>query len=271
MERSIFKILPALCLGLLLIPTVGLQAQRVVADDEWCNDAGTGDSRDERFCEVREYTLDPRGLVQVDAAPNGGISVEGWDRNEISMRVMVQAWSRRGDPAEIASDIEIRTGNTIGADGPRMGSREGWSVSFRLMVPRESDLDLESNNGGIRIVGVNGDMDFSTLNGGINLEDVGGDVKGRTTNGGVDIHLAGSQWNGTGLDVVTTNGGVTLRIPEDYRATLTTGTVNGGFETDFPITIQGQLRSRSITTDLNGGGPAIKVSTTNGGVRIRAG
>jgi DUF4097 and DUF4098 domain-containing protein YvlB len=271
MERPIFKILPAVCLGLVLFPPMGLQAQRVLAGDPWCNEAGSGDSRSERFCEVREYTLDARGMVRVDAAPNGGIDVEGWDRNEISMKVMVQAWSRRGDPAEIASDIEILTGNTIGADGPRMESREGWSVSFRLMVPRDSDLDLESTNGGIRIVGVNSDMDFSTLNGGIHLEDVGGDVKGRTTNGGVDVRLAGSQWDGAGLDLVTTNGGVTLHIPEDYRATLTTGTVNGGFQTDFPITIQGRLRSRSITTDLNGGGPAIKVSTTNGGVRIRAG
>ena len=271
MARSIFKILPALCLSLFLVPTMSLQAQRVVANDPWCDDAGSGDSQSERFCEVREYTLDSRSLVRVDATPNGGISVEGWDRNEISMKVMVQAWSRRGDPAQIAGDIEIRTGNTIGAEGPRMGSREGWSVSYRVMVPRDSNLDLDSNNGGIRILGVRGEMDFSTLNGGIHLEEVGGDVKGRTTNGGVDIRLAGSQWDGTGLDVVTTNGGVTLRIPEDYQATLTTGTVNGSFQTDLPITVSGRLRSRNITTDLNGGGPEIKVSTTNGGIRIRAG
>ena len=271
MSHPLLKVLPSLCLGLLLVSTVDLRAQTVVPDDEWCDASSSGDSRSERFCEVREYSLDPRGLVRVDAAPNGGISVEGWDRNEISMRVMVQSWSRQGDPAAIAHDVAIQTGATISAEGPRMGNREGWSVSFRLLVPRNSDLELESSNGGIRIVGVQGEMDFSTLNGGIYLEDVAGDVEGRTTNGGVDVRLAGSQWDGTGLDVVTVNGGVTLRIPEDYRATLTTGTVNGGFETDFPITIQGRLRSRSITTDLNGGGPEIKVSTTNGGVRIRAG
>jgi hypothetical protein len=60
-----------------------------------------------------------------------------------------------------------------------------------------------------------------------------------------------------------------MLIPEDYRARLETGTVNGGFRIDFPITIQGRITRRRITTDLNGGGPTIRAVTTNGGVVIR--
>jgi hypothetical protein len=244
-------------------------AQRVVTDDEWC-ETDRGDAGPERHCEVREFDLSARGQVRVDAAPNGGIRIEAWERGEILLRAKVQAWSRRGDPRELARDIRIETSGRIAAQGPDPGRREGWSVSYRLMVPRDTDLDLETTNGGIRIDGVRGTLSLETGNGGITLNDVGGNVKGRTTNGGLDVTLSGERWDGEALDVRTTNGGVTLTLPEGYRADLETGTVNGSLHTDFPVTVRGRLRSSRILTELNGGGPPIHVSTVNGGIRIRA-
>jgi DUF4097 and DUF4098 domain-containing protein YvlB len=264
------RVLPFFLFLILALPTADpVEAQTVIPNDEWCDD-DSGDSRSERYCEVREYSLNARDLVRVNAEPNGGIRVEAWDRNEISLKAKVQAWSRRGDPQELVNDVEVDAGNTISADGPKTEDREGWSVSFRLMVPRNSNLDLESVNGGISITGVHGDMDFETSNGGIKLEDVGGKVEGRTQNGGVSVLLSGSQWEGEEMDVQTTNGGVTLTVPENFRANLQTGTVNGSFNTDFPITLQGRLRSNRISTELNGGGPPIRLVTTNGSVRLKS-
>ncbi len=225
----------------------------------------------EQFREAREYSVSARDMIRVDAQPNGGITVEGWDRSEIQLQACVSAHSRDGDPAALVHQVTIETVGTIRAEGPDTRNRESWSVSYRLMVPRSSNLDLESLNGGISIAGVHGEMSFRTQNGGIGLRDVGGDVRGRTQNGGLDVELSGAQWEGAGLDLITQNGGVSLTIPGDYRATLETGTVNGGFHTDFPITLRGRLRPDRISTELNGGGPRISVRTTNGGVRIREG
>lgn len=253
----------------LLVPTAS--AQQVLQSHEWCDSDDRGDSRTERACEVREFTLSAdRDVIHVDGEMNGGIRVEGWDRNEIQILVKVQAWSRSGDPQEITSEIQIATGSTIAASGPDMQNREGWSASYRLRVPRRSSLDLQAHNGGIGIADVNGDLRFETQNGGITLTNVGGDVRGETANGGVHVTLSGSEWDGAGLDVETTNGGVVLEIPEDFRATVQSGTVNGGFDTDIPFTVQGRLRSRRLTADLNGGGQPIRVVTTNGSVRIKA-
>jgi len=242
-------------------------------DHEWCDRDYRGNRDQERYCEVREFTMRADGdPITVDGGPNGGIEVEGWDRAEIHVLAKVSTWDRRGDDAEsIAADIEVEIGRIIRADGPRMrGSRSGgWSVSYRLMVPRESDLDLETVNGGIDITEVRGTINFRAVNGGIDLIGVGGDVRGRTTNGGIDVDLEGEQWVGAGLDIETTNGGVELTVPRDFRATLTTGTVNGGLNIDFPITIQGRINRRRITTELNGGGPTIRAVTTNGGVTVR--
>ena len=79
--------------------------------------------------------------------------------------------------------------------------------------------------------------------------------------------LSGSRGTAKGLDVETSNGGVTLTIPDGYNAELETRTVNGGLRIDFPITVQGELTSRrGISTTLGSGGPLVRVRTTNGGV-----
>jgi len=99
---------------------------------------------------------------------------------------------------------------------------------------------------------------------------VGGDVRGATTNGGLQIELDGARWSGTGLDARTTNGGVTVSVPRGYSAELETSTVNGGFDIDFPVTVQG-LIGHTLRTTLGDGGPTIRAVTTNGGVRITQG
>ena len=166
--------------------------------------------------------------------------------------------------------VEVNTGGReISSSGPRTEwDEEHWVVSFKVSVPRNSDLALDTKNGGISIDGVSGRIRFETTNGGVAIDELAGDVRGRTTNGGISVRLSGDTWQGAGLDVETTNGGVTMRIPDGYSARLETGTVNGGLSIDFPITVQGRI-DRRITTDLGAGGPTIRAKTTNGGVTIR--
>jgi DUF4097 and DUF4098 domain-containing protein YvlB len=228
------------------------------------------DRDDYTFCEVREESM-AAGPLTVEAGTNGGIRIEGWDRNEIHVQAVINTHARSdADARQLASGIQIQAGSgKVSATGPSTSRREGWSVSFRINVPRHNDLDLNANNGGVTISGVSGNIRFDTNNGGVRLADLGGDVKGATHNGGLNVLLSGSRWEGAGLDVETTNGGVTLSIPDGYNADLTTRTVNGGFQTDFPITLQGDLTSRSgISTTLGSGGAPVSVRTTNGGLRI---
>ena len=160
-------------------------------------------------------------------------------------------------------------GGRVYATGPDNMRRESWSVSYRINVPKKNDLDLCANNGGITIVDVTGNMRFDTTNGGVKLQDIGGRVNGETRNGGLNVTLSGTKWDGEGLDVETSNGGVTLAIPENYNTELETRTVNGGLRVDFPITVQGELTGRKgFSTTLGSGGPLVRVRTTNGGVKI---
>jgi hypothetical protein len=244
---------------------------QVGSNEDPCRDGGRYSDDDyKRVCEVRESTM-PAGALNVDAGQNGGIVVEAWDGNTIRVRAVVQANASSDERArQLASQVQVQaSGGRVYATGPSTDRREWWSVSYRINVPAKNDLDLHANNGGITIVGVNGTMRFDTTNGGVKLQDIGGRVNGETRNGGLNVTLNGNRWDGDGLDVETSNGGVTLNLPEDYNAELETRTVNGGIRIDFPITVQGELTSRKgINTTLGAGGPPVRVRTTNGGVKI---
>jgi hypothetical protein len=240
------------------------------AADSWCRDDSWGDDR-QGFCEVREYTVPAAGAtMSVDAAPNGGIQVTGMSRGDILVRAKVTASANTVEEARaLAARVQVTaTADHVSADGPdSLGRREGWSVSYRLAVPVRTSLSLRSTNGGVSIDNVNSRVEFRTVNGGVTLTRMAGDVEGRTSNGGVTVTLGGSTWDGAGLDVQTTNGGVNLLIPENYSAHLETGTHNGALKIDFPMTVQGVI-GRTFSTDLGSGGPTIKVQTSNGGVKI---
>ena len=234
-------------------------------NDRWYGDRLVGN------CEIREQTLAPSGApIAIDGKRNGGVSVKGWDQNQVLVRSRVQTGAPTAQEAEaLAREIRIETsGAKIFASGPDSRRDYHWDVSYEVMVPRRSDVSIETHNGGIAIADVNGRIDFSATNGGVVLKKVGGTVKGSTTNGGLVVELAGDRWDGETLDVSTTNGGVVMSIPENYSANLQTGTTNGSISVDFPVTVQGDLR-KQLAISLGSGGPTVKAMTTNGGVRIR--
>lgn len=229
---------------------------------------GWGDR--ERYCEVREYVLPARGALEVDAGRNGGIEVIGWDRDEIRVLARIQAdGDDEASARRVAAAVDVRVGDRIRAEGPRVRRRDGehWSVGYEIHVPRGTRLALQASNGGIRLEGLSGEVDAATTNGGISVTGGAGRIRGETTNGGLRIELTGRTWAGAGLDLRSTNGGVTIRVPEGYSARLETGTVNGGMDLDFPVTVEGRV-NRTLRTTLGDGGPLIRAMTTNGGVSL---
>ena len=257
---------------LLMLLAVGSAAAQE-SSQEWL-DRCDQRSNSERVahCQVREATIAAPGRLEVSAAPNGGIQVAGSSRSDVHVTARVQSWAESAAEAQqLAQEVEIETsGGRIRATGPRRNGvrNQGWSVSFVVATPRQVDLDLETVNGGIDVVNVSGDLTLETTNGGIHLEEVGGDVHAETTNGGVEVRLAGDRWAGDGLELETTNGSISLTVPDGFAADLRASTVHGGIDVDFPVTVQGRI-GRSVEAQLGAGGPPVRLATTNGGIEIR--
>ncbi|TGE29243.1 DUF4097 family beta strand repeat-containing protein [Hymenobacter metallicola] len=258
---------------LLTLASFAAAAQTAPAFTTTCNEGSTYSSptSNKRYCETRDLTMPSPGTatLTIDGGANGGITVKGWDGNEVRVRARISTWSKSDtDASGLAKKVTISgKGNTLEAKGPSQ-SEQGWAVSYEVFVPRKTALALSTVNGGINLSNLESTVKFAAVNGGVNLTNVAGQVKGHTVNGGLHIKLAGPKWVGEGLDVATTNGGITWDVPKNYSAKLYTSTTIGSIKADnLPITKSGMMH-KEIAANLGQGGASVKAVTTNGGIKV---
>jgi hypothetical protein len=131
-QRRLLRI--AAPIGGALIAILAASGQHAAAQQssaEWLERCRDRDGDDDAVhCEVRESTLSALRELDVDAAPNGGVSVTAWDRSDVRVVARIQARAPTAAEArEIASQIRIETGGgQVSADGPDNRNRRGWSV-----------------------------------------------------------------------------------------------------------------------------------------------
>jgi DUF4097 and DUF4098 domain-containing protein YvlB len=236
-----------------------------------CDSGGSGSRA--RFCDVREQTIAALGILNIDPGQNGGATVRGWSRNEVLVRSRVETSADSDtDARTTAAQVYVNTsGGHVQAQGPRSSNNAGWSVSFEIFVPQATNLTLKTVNGGITVSDIRGSLRFEATNGGVNLARLAGDIAGSTVNGGINLELTGTTWDGSQVQVTTRNGGVNVSVPANYSAHFQTETLNGSLRSELPLSLRGNLKSGTQDFSIGAGGPLIRVTTTNGGVRLNKG
>jgi hypothetical protein len=184
------------------------------------------------------------------------------------VHVEVTGWSSGPAPR-----LTVATsGDTTRIDG---GCSTGWftrcDLDIRVQLPGTASLDVESTNGRIAVTGLDGAVTLRTTNGELDLREVSGaldlrtsngairvadstsdDVSVSTTNGGIELGFSESP---TTVVATSTNGGVTVRVPDQVTYFIDADTTNGGINTDaLP---SDRFADRTIT-----------VKTTNGGILV---
>lgn len=202
---------------------------------------------------------------------NGSIVVDAWDQEKVEVHATKTTHGYDVRDAEEnlkklevifdSHDNELR----VEARYPRM-IRFSGGVQFTLHVPRKVELDLQSTNGHVEAVDVQGQIRLGTTNGSLKAENVGGSLQGTTTNGKITATF--TKFSGEGIRLSTTNGSIQLSLPDDIDAHLSAHTTNGNVRTDFPITTQGTFRRHSLEGTIGKGGATITLGTTNGSISI---
>jgi hypothetical protein len=220
---------------------------------------------------------------------NGPVRVEGTAGNTVEVVAYKRA-RRRGRPEDVRITVEQRSarGDVVicaiwhsntrcDEDGYSTRSSRSWwdrdddrgdvSVEFIVRLPHGVRVTATSVNGAIEINGAESEVVARTVNGDIRARTTGGPVSARTTNGSLDIS-AGTLGGGP-LEYATTNGAIAVTVPPDLNADVELRTVNGGITTDFPLTIEGRFNNRRVRGTIGKGGPLLRLSTTNGSIRLR--
>ncbi len=221
------------------------------------------------------YPLTAGGEVRL-VNTNGKIEVEGVDGATVEVRAERIAKGATEDAAkELLPRIIIKedskpdriTIETEHMSGIMIGA--GFEVRYHVRAPKNAVIDVTNTNGQVSVNGMIGKVVAHTTNGGVKGTNLGGGVEARSTNGGVSIDMATVGPDRISLE--TTNGGVTLMLPEKAKATVSASCTNGGISVgsldNFDVSDKSR---RHLEGKLNGGGTAIELQTTNGGIRLRS-
>jgi DUF4097 and DUF4098 domain-containing protein YvlB len=246
----------------------------VVGTASYGCDLVTADLKAKETAEWRKtYQLQPGGRVEISNA-NGKIEVTPSADNSVEI---VATKVARGATAEAAkANLErIEIHEETGEAGIKVETRVARStgllnsieVQYKVKVPAAAEVRFTTVNGGIELSGLAGQVTAETTNGGIRARDVAGSIEASTTNGGVDVEL--TQVSQPGVKLECTNGGIKLRIPADAKATISASVTNGGIGiNEIPGLETSESTRRRLEARLNGGGPNIRLSGTNGGIQI---
>lgn len=182
---------------------------------------------------------------------------------------------------------------------------ENLKVDFVISLPRDRDVDVRITNGTVNVIDFEENINVKTTNGRVTIEDIKGEVEVRNTNGLVSLyeidgnveavttngrvsatnlgrHVTLKTTNGAvdvesnkvrgEWDLATTNGNVTMRIPQDSDISFEGKTTNGSVDGDLDWireneeSFLGKYNEGSATNNL--GTHKIKAKGTNGSIRI---
>ena len=161
-------------------------------------------------------------------------------------------------PSRIALDARMEGGSFFG------GNRE---VKFHVKAPAWAAVTINTTNGEITVHNITGDLRIETTNGEIHGDGLAGSASVETTNGEIGLDFVSIPPKG--ITCSTTNGEVTVTIPKDGNARIAADVTNGDISVDNLTLHDKKETRRSLDGVLNAGGPSVKVSTTNGSVKVR--
>lgn len=221
---------------------------------------------------------------------NGEIRVRASSGDKVEVTA-TKAW-RRGNPKDVRiesrkssdgsilvcalwTDDAVCTENSYsshsddrrGANHDR-DNRNDVAVEFEIRVPKGVKVGMWSVNGGVSVDGVSSEVRAGTVNGSVDATSAGGPVQASTVNG--SVHATMGRLDGTeDLEFSSVNGSVVAEFTGDIDANIDLSTVNGRFQTDWPVTITGRIDPRHLRATLGKGGRRIRLSTMNGNVELR--
>ena len=159
------------------------------------------------------------------------------------------------------------------AQGPIRADTSGGNIN---LAGSATSVYADTSGGNITIDGSEGPVEADSSGGNIAVSNARSAVKADTSGGRIEVEITATSGSVDGsIDLDTSGGDITLRIPSNLRATVradleVSRRSRGDYRiyTDFPLSVQdddGDIVGRG---DINGGGSPISLRTTNSDIYI---
>jgi hypothetical protein len=218
----------------------------------------------------------------------GSITVTTGDTPEIRMGVRIEPDGRASDPdeQEKAALTEVRVSGsggwvTIKTSYERLRHRHFFSifgfdnrrlplVHYTIEMPATARLQIKDYKSAIRVSDLRGDLNLKTYKGTAAVSHLDGAADVKTYKGDVRVEFARFS---RASRLETYKGEIDVRLPKDSRFDLETDAGRrGDVDSEFALASRaGRPGSWGrATSAVNGGGPALRLETYKGSLRLRS-
>lgn len=220
---------------------------------------------------TRSYPMTATGAFSITNG-NGRITIDAADVDtiEVTAERIVRAGTEEtaNEQLKLWEFDEQVSPDRVAIDSSTRGLTINVSrnAHYTVRIPRGVAVTLKSSNGDVTVTGLTGTFSASASNGRITGRDLHGSARASTTNGVINLTMAAIGEEGVSAE--TTNGQVTVTLPRSADADVSARVTNGAIShenLDLQIT---ETSRRRLDGRLGAGGPAIRIETTNGAVRL---
>jgi DUF4097 and DUF4098 domain-containing protein YvlB len=161
------------------------------------------------------------------------------------------------------------------------------SVRIEVSVPQATGLDISSADGALHVTDIKGDARLGTTDGSIRVDRFDGNLHARSSDGSVEVggrfdlldlnsrdgRIAAEVWKGSHMNgnwnLRSSDGSITLKLPEDISAFLDASTSDGHIDLQLPVEVSGKVEKKRVRGKLHGGGPTLQIHTSDGSITLR--
>jgi len=221
------------------------------------------------------------GTLSVVGAPNGSITIEGWQKNEVEITADIEVQAET--EADLALLAQVNTFvldesfghitiQSVGAydkkylkgvakNFPKNLLAMPFRIDYKIKVPAYCDLEINGGHGDLNLSNVEGTMRINVLETNAKLNLVGGTITATFGSGTIDVAIPTRGWRGRSADIQLASGMMNVSLPPNLSAEIDAKILrNGQIENSYK-TLKPRDRTK-FTTKL------IAAKAGNGGVNL---
>lgn len=156
-------------------------------------------------------------VKSIEATTSGGsLTVSGDATSEAIVEVYVSrsGWSddkiKQALEENYTLEVKVESGKLYAVAKQKKSitnwNQQGLNISFKIIVPRQVDSNLQTSGGSIQISNLSGSQDFKTSGGSLSVDNASGNIVGKTSGGSITV--TNSKDN---IDLKTSGGSITAK------------------------------------------------------------
>lgn len=233
------------------------------------------------------------GTLSVTGAPNGSITIEGWQNREVE--ISAEITSEAATEADLALLSKINgfvVDDTLGKirvvsvgtydkkalkkidkNFPKHLLNAPFRIDYTIKVPFYTDLEITNGNGDFRLSNVEGMARVNLLESNARFDLVGGMLDATIGTGTVDVNIASRSWRGRTTSVQLASGTMNVSLPLNFNANLDaevlrTGKIENKYDYLKPRERKVQFTEKQMLATAGNGGVPLRFTVGDGSLNL---